>query len=131
MARILVIDETAVMRDLYHDILSDEGHEVHLASRPILDLDQVEQLAPALLILGCLFENEPAGLVMVHLLRLRPTTAHIPLIMCTGALALLHEVRLDLEHQGITMLTKPFAVDDLVTTVEQALAARAQSLAAQ
>lgn len=48
MFRILTVDDTFAIRVLYDDILSEEGHEVHLESGPILDLDRVEQLAPDL-----------------------------------------------------------------------------------
>jgi DNA-binding response OmpR family regulator len=121
MARILVVDNTPTIRELYDDILSDEGHEVHVETGPDLDLDQVEQCAPNLIILGYLFGAEALGLVMLHHLRTRPTTVRIPIIMCTGADQHIKDVQSDLERQRIVVLPKPFAVDDLLALVEHAL----------
>lgn len=50
MARIFVIDDTAVILQRYDDLLSTEGHQVYLDADPTLDRDYVEQFAPALII---------------------------------------------------------------------------------
>lgn len=68
---------------------------------------------------------------MIHQLRMRPTTACIPVILCTAGVNLLAAVQPDLERQGITVLWKPFAIDDLLHAVQQALPARAQEVGAQ
>lgn len=122
MARILVVDDTALILALYDDILSDEGYEVHLESGPTLDLDRVKQLAPDLIILDYLFGQEASGLVMVQQLTMCPTTTRIPVIVCTAAVDLIKAVQPDLERHGIAVLTKPFAIDDLLVVVAQALA---------
>jgi len=119
---------TSAIRVLYDDLLSEEGHEVHLESGPTLDLDRVVHLAPDLIILGYLFGLEPAGLDMIHQLRMRPTTARIPVILCTAGVNLLAAVQPDLERQGITVLWKPFSIDDLLNAVQQTLPTRAQAL---
>ena len=131
MLRILAVDDEWAIRALYHDILSEEGHEVYLQSSPTLDLDQVEQRAPDLIILGYLFEHKPAGLDMIHQLSTRPTTAHIPVILCTAGVNLLAAVQPDLERRGIHVLPKPFAIDDLLAVVAHALTPRAQEVGGQ
>lgn len=131
MPRILVIDDTAVMLELYQEILSDEGYEIHLDTGPTLDLQQVEQVAPDLIILDYLFGSEAQGLVMVQQLTMHPTTARIPVIVCTAAVDLIKAVQPDLERQGIAVLYKPFAIDDLLLVVAQVLAPRAQEVGAQ
>lgn len=131
MPRILVIDDTAVMLELYQEILSDEGYEIHLDTGPTLDLQQVEQVAPDLIILDYLFGSEAQGLVMVQQLTMHPTTARIPVIVCTAAVDLIKAVQPDLERQGIAVLYKPFAIDDLLLVVAQVLVPRAQEVGAQ
>lgn len=128
-----MIDDTAVILQLYDDILSDEGHEVHLDAGPTLDLDRVEQLAPDLIILDYLFGQEASGMLMVQQLLMRPSTARIPLIVCTAAVNLMTAVQPDLERQGIAVLHKPFRVADLLDLIARAVAppVRPQSEAAQ
>jgi CheY-like chemotaxis protein len=122
MGRILVVDDTSAILELYHDLLTDEGYEVSLDTGPRLDLDQIAQRAPDLIILDYLFGQEAAGLVMVQQLAMHPATARIPIIVCTAAVQLIADVRPDLERLGIAVLPKPFAVDDLLALVAHALA---------
>lgn len=125
MARILVVDDTATILELYADILQDEGYEVHLETGPRIDLDQIAHLAPDLIILDYLFGNEAQGLVIVQELLMCRATARIPILVCTAAVRLIEDTRADLERQGIAVLSKPFAVDALLELVQQTLTPRA------
>jgi DNA-binding response OmpR family regulator len=122
MPRIFIVDETPSILELYDDILSEEGYRVQLALDPILDLDQVAQFAPDLIILEYLFGHEAQGLVLVQRLWMAAATAHIPIIVCTAAVNLVKEVQPELDRHGIRVLAKPFAIDDLLAVVRHALA---------
>lgn len=69
-------------------------------------------------------------MVMVQQLLMRPTTARIPLIVCTAAVNLMTAVQPLLERQGIAVLHKPFAVDDLLDLITRTLSLRARPYSA-
>ena len=68
-ARILVIDDTPAILELFQDLLTDEGYEVLLSASVMQDVAAVTQLNPDLIILDLLFGTEAAGGHLLHALR--------------------------------------------------------------
>jgi CheY-like chemotaxis protein len=58
-----------------------------------------------------------------------PRTAHIPIIVCSAAADELSAKRVWLESGGITVLPKPFDIDDLYERLEMAIGRSATELA--
>jgi DNA-binding response OmpR family regulator len=123
-ARILVIDDTPEILELFQDLLTDEGYEVLLAARVMQHVTEVERLRPDLIILDLLFGTEAAGGHLLHALRGHVATAAIPLIVCTAATAQLHAYDADLHLPGVSVVAKPFDVDDVLRTINTALEVR-------
>ncbi|HEY1348071.1 MAG TPA: response regulator [Ktedonobacteraceae bacterium] len=122
MARILVINDTQQILDLFRAILEDEHHEVLLSGTPILKASEVEQIHPDLIILDVVFGDQQSGWQMLQMLRMQPATTCLPIILCTAALREVQEQEGYLITQGVRVLYKPFDIDDLLSVTALALA---------
>jgi DNA-binding response OmpR family regulator len=60
---------------------------------------------------------------MLQKLKMRRTTAMIPIIICTAAIREVREIEGYLQAQGITVVAKPFNLDDLYYAIRVALKA--------
>lgn len=127
MARILVINDTQELLELFRMLLEREGHEVILAGMPILKVREVEDMQPDLIVLDILFGDRTVGWQILQMLKMKHSTATIPIIVCTAALRDVQEQEGHLIAQQVRVLYKPFDIDDLLNMVKQALASRKQS----
>jgi CheY-like chemotaxis protein len=122
MKRILVVNDSPELLALLGTLLQAQGYEPILRSYPILSLNIIEALQPDLIILDILFGNQqPIGWHMLDLLKLSPSTASIPVIVCTAALKEVFEQQEYLAAQGVTILLKPFLVDAMIDALKRAL----------
>ena len=119
--RILVVNDTQEILDLFRILLEDEGYEVILSSYPLQTVKQVEQIAPELIILDLMFGDEKFGFQMLEMLKLSRATMSIPVIVCTAALQAVREMEGYLVSKGIAVVYKPFDIDELIKVVSQAL----------
>jgi CheY-like chemotaxis protein len=119
--RILVINDTQEILDLFRTLLEEEGYEVILSGSPLQKLTEVEQLRPDLIILDILFRDEKTGWQMIEMLRTKRTTASIPIVICSAALRDVREQEGYLNSQGIHVVYKPFDIDVLLDTVKAAI----------
>ena len=121
-ARILVVNDTQEILELFRMILEgEEGYEVILSGFPIQDIHDVEQIKPDLIILDLVFGSEKTGMQMLQMLKMKRSTASIPVIICTAALDLVREQEGYLNSQGIHLIYKPFDIDHLMTNVKRLL----------
>ena len=128
-ARILVINDTQEILELFDELLKEEGYEVLLYSQAIQDMAEIERLKPDLIIVDYIFGGEKTGWQMVQKLRMRRDTAKIPLIICTAAIKEVREIEGFLLMKGIGLVPKPFDIDDLLEAVETALRVAGDSAA--
>jgi len=123
MKRILLVNDSKELLELMGTLLQAQGYEPILRSYPILNLNMIVALRPDLIILDILFGNQQAiGWSMLDLLKLSPSTASIPVIVCTDALKEVFEQQDYLAAQGVKVLLKPFLVDAMVDAIKIALA---------
>lgn len=61
---------------------------------------------------------------MLQLLKMRRSTASIPVIVCTAALNAVREQEGYLVSQGVHVVYKPFDIDHILTTINIALESR-------
>jgi len=123
MKRILLVNDSKELLELMGTLLQAQGYEPILRSYPILNLNMIVALRPDLIILDILFGNQQAiGWSMLDLLKLSPSTASIPVIVCTAALKEVFEQQDYLAAQGVKVLLKPFLVDAMVDAIKIALA---------
>lgn len=122
--RIMVINDTQEVMQLLREILLEEGYEVVLHSFSNDDLAEIEQVAPDLIIIDYMFGEEKFGWQTVQKLKLRRSTAQIPVIICTVATTAVREIEGHLLSQGIGLVHKPFNIDALTSEVRCMLGAR-------
>jgi DNA-binding response OmpR family regulator len=127
--RILVINDTQEILDLFREILEGEGFEVLLYSYAIRDIAEIERLKPDLIIVDFFFSAQKEGWQMVQKLKLHRSMASLPIIVCTAAEQAVREIEGYLQAKGIALLPKPFDIDDLLQAVEEALRSRKSSAA--
>jgi DNA-binding response OmpR family regulator len=120
--RVLVINDTPEILAAFKDILEDEGYIPLLYSYAITNIDEVEQLRPDLIILDYIFGGAKAGWQTLQLLKMRRSTAQIPVIICTAATHAVRDIEGYLTAHDIQLVPKPFDIDDLLRAVERALA---------
>ena len=121
--RILVVNDTQEILELFDELLTEEGYEVVLYSQAIQDMREIERIKPDLIIVDYIFGGEKEGWQMVQKLRMRRSTAKIPLIICTAAVKEVREIEGYLTMKGIGLVPKPFDIDDLFAAVQTALQA--------
>jgi len=120
-ARILVVNDTQEILELFRMILEGEGYEVILSGFPVQQIQDVEEINPDLIILDFVFGDQKVGWQMLQVLKMQRSTETIPIIVCTAALDMVREQEGYLVSQGVHVVYKPFDIDHLVTSVQQLL----------
>ncbi len=118
--RILVINDTQDILEMFRLLLEGEGYEVVLASYPFQNVGEIEQLKPDLIILDMLFGDQPLGWQMLQRLKMQCSTTSTPVIVCTAALHSVQEQEGSLVSQCVRVIDKPFAIDVLLALITQA-----------
>ncbi|MGI8856065.1 MAG: response regulator [Thermomicrobiales bacterium] len=111
---ILVVEDTAEIRSLIADMLTDEGYTVECVCNGAEALAAVERDAPALVLLD-LHMPVLDGWEFSRALTAR--ALRIPIIVLTAAT---NAARYTKELGAVGCIRKPFALMDLLHTVEQA-----------
>ncbi len=122
--RILVINDTQEILDLFRILLEGEGYEVVLSGFPFQQVSEIEQINPDLIILDIIFGDQKTGWQMLQLLKMKRSTASIPVVVCTAALNAVREQEGYLVSQGVHVVYKPFDIDHILTTIKLALESR-------
>ena len=120
-ARILVVNDTQEILELFRMILEGEGYEVFLSGFPIQQIQDVEAIDPDLIILDFVFGDQKLGWQMLQMLKMKRSTETIPVIVCTAALHMVREQEGYLVSQGVHVIYKPFDIDHLIINVKQLL----------
>jgi DNA-binding response OmpR family regulator len=119
--RILVINDNQEILELFDELLREEGYEPVLYSHAFSDLEEIEGIKPDLIILDYIFGTEKLGWQMLQKLKMRRSTANIPVVICTAAVQAVREIEGYLEMKGVRVVAKPFDIDDLLRGVRDAL----------
>lgn len=122
--RVLVVNDTQEILDLFCDILKQEGYETVLSGFPMREISDVEEIDPDLIILDLVFGGEKTGWQMLQMLRMQHSTSAIPVIICTAALETVREQEGYLMSQGVHVVYKPFDIDHLMEIIKQAMESR-------
>ncbi|HLL80580.1 MAG TPA: response regulator [Ktedonobacteraceae bacterium] len=121
MARILVVNDTQEILELFRMILEGEGYDVILSGFPVQRITDVKEIDPDLIILDFVFDDQKSGWQMLQMLKMDRETAIIPIIVCTAAIDMVRQQEGYLVSQGIHVVFKPFDIDHLLTNVNQLL----------
>jgi DNA-binding response OmpR family regulator len=129
--RIMVINNSDDILALFQKILATNDCEVFLQFFLNSDLREVRKLKPDLIILDYYVGREGVGWEFLQLLKMEDSTAVIPVLICTTAVKLAHEIAGYLATKQVTILRKPFESRDLVSAVRAALQGDSGSLQSQ
>ncbi len=84
--RIVVIDDTPEIVELFEELLTDEGYSVVATfAGPPSEPQVIGEHHPNIVIMDWLFGNEAAGMRILNMLKSNPSTAATPVIVCTVA----------------------------------------------
>lgn len=121
--KVLVINDTKEILELFRDILEEEmGFEVVLMSFAPDELARIAEHRPDLVIVDFVIgDREMEGWQLLQKLRMHPETADIPVIACTAAVRQVRESEAYLLEQGIEVVLKPFTMGQLENAVGNAL----------
>ena len=118
-SKILVVEDEPDIRELVRYNLEQEGFRVVEAADGERALEIVRKEKPALLILDLMLPGMD-GLRLCRMLRERPETAGLPIVMLTARAAEIDRV-LGLEMGADDYVTKPFSPRELVARVRAVL----------
>jgi CheY-like chemotaxis protein len=120
--RILVVNDTQEILELFEDLLGELGFEVSLMSFAPRELQRIREVRPDLIILDFVFgQRELLGWQLLQKLKMDRGLDSIPVIVCTAAQHEVMEQEGYLTEQGVIVVLKPFNVDQLEEAVSRAL----------
>ena len=119
--RVMVINNSDNILALFEKILAKEDYQVFLQLFLNSDLREVNKIKPDLIILDYYVGREGVGWEFLQLLRMEDATAAIPVLICTTAVKLAHDIAGYLATKNVSILRKPFSSRDLVGAVQSAL----------
>ncbi|MEX2180744.1 MAG: type II/IV secretion system protein [Gemmatimonadaceae bacterium] len=123
--RVLLVEDEEALRRVMKDLLEREGFVVYEAGDGVLALDEVDRLAPDLVVLDLNLPRLDGYGVLSHL-RARPATQRLPVIVLTAKGDEDSEVRV-FEYGASDYLTKPFRARALSARIHSLLDRKAKS----
>ncbi len=123
--RVLLVEDEESLRRVMKDLLEREGFIVHEAGDGVIALDEVDRLAPDLVVLDLNLPRLDGYGVLSHL-RARPATQKLPVIVLTAKGDEESEVRV-FEYGASDYLTKPFRARALSARIHSLLDRKAKS----
>jgi CheY-like chemotaxis protein len=119
-AHILVIDDDTEFLDFMTVLLVDEGYSIDTASTIDEWEAKLRGTRPDLLICDLWLANTP-HLALLDRLAAIPDTDAIPIVLCTGAVHELDDATARLAGRPLSILTKPFDLDQLFACLDRLL----------
>lgn len=120
--RIAVFNHSPTNLRLFREILTKKGYEVSTYQQEMTTLAEVEHAQPDLIILAYVVGYRENELEIIHALRSMPATHRIPIIVCSTGARKLEEIARYMNVQYLSLLPKPFNMNELVALVAQSLA---------
>lgn len=126
MVRIAVVNDDTDFLTLMGELLEDQGWSATIHREGDDAYRRIKQDLPDLIILDIRMSNPEEGWKILELLTLDPQTRPIPVIVCSAAIDDLRSKEDWLNQRGVSVLPKPFDIEDLYQSVETRLAERQQ-----
>ncbi len=123
--RVLLVEDEESLRRVMKDLLEREGFVVYEAADGVIALDEIDRLAPDLVVLDLNLPRLDGYGVLSHL-RARPSTQKLPVIVLTAKGDEESEVRV-FEYGASDYLTKPFRGRALSARIHSLLDRKAKS----
>lgn len=120
--RVLVVNDTQEILELFGEILGGMGLETVTMSYAPRELDRIREVKPDLIVLDFLLgDGELLGWQLLQKLKMDRSLESIPVVVCTAAVKAVNEQQGYLTEQGVVVVLKPFNVDQLEDAVRRAL----------
>lgn len=119
-ARIMVINDTPEILDLFRDLLEPEGYEVIIYSYAPFELDEIESQQPDLIVLDFIIGQANSGWQLLQMLKMRRSTASIPVIICTAQTLFVRQMEGYLASHSVRVVPKPFDIEEFLAAVRLA-----------
>ncbi len=114
---VVVIDDDDPFLALMQDLLVSEGYRV-ITGTIARDVSRlIEGAHPALLILDLVMETQEAGLELLRELRAAPTTANVPVLLCTANHQFIERRGDEVRALDAQIILKPFMLADMLEAV--------------
>jgi len=120
LKRIVAYDYSPNILTLFQRVLSREGFEVFLSASP-MTCWEVEEFQPDLIILGYVVGYLDNELDILRQLRQNPSTASIPVIICTTGARHLQGREEIITDDWLAVVSKPFEIGQLLSAVDTLL----------
>lgn len=121
MPTIAVVNDDTTFLTLMAELIKDRGWESLICREAGMAYETLKAAHPDVVVLDIRMGNPEAGWTILELLTLDPETRGIPVIVCSAAVVDLRSKEDWLEDRGISVLQKPFDLDDLYEHIDQAL----------
>lgn len=125
---IVVADDNSIYLELIKELLIEEGYTQVQCMRGLEVFDVVRQEQPNLVILDINSAHPGEGWHLLDLLRLHPSTTHIPVIVCSTDPYILREKAAWLAEMRCDTLEKPFDLDALLAKIGAVLGPPPQAI---
>lgn len=126
---VAVIDDDTAFVDLVEELLKDEGYRVLVGRSGGKEAHElVRETQPDIVVLDVRLGTPDSGWLVVELLRLDPTTATIPIIICSADGQFLRQKQEQLRMRNCDYLEKPFLLDELLEKIQQNLPQRERAV---
>ena len=120
--RVLVVNDTQEILELFQEILEELGFAVEIMSYAPRELEQVRAVDPDIVILDLVFgPRELEGWQLLQKLRMDRQFESLPVIVCSAAVREVGEQEGYLTEQGVLVVLKPFTVSQLEEAVRRAV----------
>ena len=120
-AHVLLMTDDPELLETMQLVLEEEGYRVTPLAQALTDMRKLAEYAPNLVILDWLFGSEARGLQVVQAIRLTPDLKGLPIIVCSAAIREMREMADYFATQEITVLLKPFDLDNFLAAIARSL----------
>jgi DNA-binding response OmpR family regulator len=103
---------------LKDDILEAEGFRVSTMLRRDTGVSEIVAMKPDLLVMDYVPPEESS---LLQDAATDPRTRQIPILLCSGAIREVEAIMPELDALGVTVIFKPFDIDDLIAVVHEAM----------
>jgi CheY-like chemotaxis protein len=120
-ARVLLVEDEALVADMLEDLLALDGHQVDRATNGREALERMRGQSYALIVSDVRMPDLSGPALYRELLRVNPALAR-RVVFVTGDIVS-PETRRFLDETGLGYLAKPFAVSEFQSAIRRALSA--------
>lgn len=118
---IAVVNNDRTFLGLMNRLLSEEGYKTSVWTQREGAYEFIKQEQPDLVILDIVMEEPEAGWTVLELLRLDPSTAEIPVIVCSADHQTLVQKEELLSRLRSDVLEKPFDLQTMIDMVQRVI----------